>query len=236
MDLVIPLTTDFRARRIKCDEDKPACLRCARSGRICKGYPQREANRTSAPIPLIAESRAAGLLDHRPPIKSNPSWALKIGHVGSERQHRLAQVGIDLLSLDSSGQFGAAGRVLNILLPQLCLSVPTVHVTAAALGAVCEMQASCSSGSPADRAFVASEYHSALRAMQRDLCTQPHGPIPLIMICLILSVAEILLQQESNALFHLRRKRPAVGRMDTRSLPMGLLSVVLTSHRLPVAL
>lgn len=29
-----------RERRIKCDEAKPACLKCIRSGRVCSGYSQ----------------------------------------------------------------------------------------------------------------------------------------------------------------------------------------------------
>lgn len=30
--------TRFRARRIKCDEAKPACHRCVKSGHMCRGY------------------------------------------------------------------------------------------------------------------------------------------------------------------------------------------------------
>lgn len=30
---------DNRARRVKCDETKQACIKCQRSGRVCDGYP-----------------------------------------------------------------------------------------------------------------------------------------------------------------------------------------------------
>ena len=40
--------------------------------------------------------------------------------------------------------------------------------------------------------------------MQEDLLKQPHGPIPLIIVCFVLVLIEVFLQQELNALFHLR--------------------------------
>ncbi|KAF8854583.1 hypothetical protein BDZ45DRAFT_596869, partial [Acephala macrosclerotiorum] len=35
-------TFPFRQRRVKCDETKPACLRCSNFGRVCGGYPSKE--------------------------------------------------------------------------------------------------------------------------------------------------------------------------------------------------
>lgn len=127
-----------------------------------------------------------------------------MGCASDERQHRLAQRGMHLLPFDSFNRSGPVGPVLDVLLPQLCLSMPTVNIAVTAFGAVRDMQASHASGSPVDEALAASKYRDALRALQRDLSTQPHGSIPLIIVCIVLSLAEILLQQESNALFHLR--------------------------------
>jgi len=78
-----------------------------------------------------------------------------------------------------------------------------VNAAAITLGAVYNMQAFYGSGLQVDEAFAASHYRLALRSSRQDLMTQPHGPIPLILICLMLSVAEVFLQQESNALFHI---------------------------------
>jgi hypothetical protein len=36
------LTPSHRQRRVKCDETKPACLRCSNFGRVCGGYPSKE--------------------------------------------------------------------------------------------------------------------------------------------------------------------------------------------------
>ena len=197
------LTASFRTRRIKCDEEKPSCLRCARSYRVCQGYPDSMA--VTMPIrPGANETRREALLSYRPQIISSPSRALTIGCIRSERQRNLAQFGLSLLSLDSFSRFGAAGIVLNTLLPQLCLTIPSICVAATALGAVHQLRGSPNLDNPTEEAFAASQYQMALRAMQRDLYTQPDGPIPLIMMCFILSVAEILWQQETNAIIHLR--------------------------------
>jgi hypothetical protein len=159
---------------------------------------------TPTAISPIKESAADSYSDDRPLTETNPSWGLGIGWNRSQQQQRLAQLGVGLLSFDSFGSFGASGVVLDTLLPQLCYSIPSVNVAATALGAVYEMQASYASGSPPDEHFAASQYQALLRAMHRDLLKQPLGPIPLIMMCFMLGIIEVFLQQESNALFHLR--------------------------------
>ena len=109
-----------------------------------------------------------------------------------------------LLSSDSFGSFGASGIVLDMLLPQLCHSIPSVQAAAIALGAVHELQASHLSGRLIGQPFAAFQYQVALRAMRQDLLRQPDGPVPLILICFMLSVVEMFMQQEKNALMHLR--------------------------------
>ncbi|KAJ6787243.1 hypothetical protein PWT90_06821 [Aphanocladium album] len=49
---------DCRRRRVKCDEVKPACMRCASGGRFCEGYDQNSID-SSAFSPYHSASRAA---------------------------------------------------------------------------------------------------------------------------------------------------------------------------------
>jgi len=53
VDLIVCLTIYHRARRIKCDEDKPGCVRCARSGRVCEGYLDKVKDMESRSNPLL---------------------------------------------------------------------------------------------------------------------------------------------------------------------------------------
>jgi hypothetical protein len=204
MDALSRLTTCFRARRVKCDESKPDCLRCTRSARVCEGYLNKERQDATWSLPVIENSSSGMFFDIRALIEPQPARALRTGCTGSERQRSSAQRGIDLLMFDSFRSFGASGVVLDTLLPQLCHSIPSLHAAAIALGAVHEMQASYKSGSSVNRVFATSQYHLALHFMRRDLPTPPHGPVPLILMCFMLSVVELFLQQEENALLHLK--------------------------------
>jgi hypothetical protein len=114
----------------------------------------------------------------------------------------VVQLGLELLSFDSFSRFGASEAVFESLLPQLCFSEPSVCAAAAAVGSAYNMQASHTAASPGDEAFAASQYQFAFNATRRDLLLQPCGPIPLILICFMLSIAEIFLQKRRNALFH----------------------------------
>jgi hypothetical protein len=105
----------------------------------------------------------------------------------------VVQLGLELLSFDSFSRFGASEAVFESLLPQLCFSEPSVCAAAAAVGSAYNMQASHTA---------ASQYQFAFNATRRDLLLQPCGPIPLILICFMLSIAEIFLQKRRNALFH----------------------------------
>lgn len=48
-----------RARRIKCDETRPSCLKCSKSGRICQGYELPTANASKSNPPLLLPRAAA---------------------------------------------------------------------------------------------------------------------------------------------------------------------------------
>lgn len=63
-----------RIRKVKCGEEKPACERCTKTGRVCDGYPSLEAKNpgqarlkwvgelvTAAPRPRVSESEARAL-------------------------------------------------------------------------------------------------------------------------------------------------------------------------------
>ena len=191
-DLHIFLIAYLRARRVKCDEGEPTCLRCARSLRVCEGYRETERGKLDAHR------------NHEVMIEPCLSRALRTGCSQSERQHLLSQLGTRLLTFDSFGSFGASGIVLDSLIPQLCHTFPSVHAVAMALGAAYDLHTSSASSSPLDEVFVASLYQTSLRAISRDLATQQHGPIPFMMMCFMLCLTEVFLQQEPNALFHLQ--------------------------------
>ena len=202
------LPTFNRARRIKCDETKPTCLRCARSDRKCAGFPAGAPSNTSGSA-VTSDSRVESSLQ---PGDANNGMILASSHhlryrpdeTATEWQQLLGQKGVGLIAYDSFVVFGSSGAVLDTLLPQLCYSIPAINSAAIALGAVHQLQTSHKPHTPQDETFVHSQYQKALRTMQQEVATQPHGPVPLMLMCFMLGIMEILLQQERNALYHMR--------------------------------
>jgi hypothetical protein len=93
--------------------------------------------------------------------------------------------------------------LLESLLPQLSHAIPSVNSAAAALGAVYECRVLSNSVGRSQLA-VGLQYSFALRALQRDVESQPHGSVPLLLACVLLSSAELLQRHYSNAMTHLR--------------------------------
>lgn len=60
-----------KERRVKCDEVKPTCLRCAKAGQLCKGYTslhREEQRRPPRPEPVICKAPSE-------PGSHPPTWA-----------------------------------------------------------------------------------------------------------------------------------------------------------------
>ncbi len=119
----------------------------------------------------------------------------------SEQQYRCFQFSLPLLKFDSFSHFGGGEEVLEYQLPQICLSNPSIIASLAAIGAAHRLQASIPQ--EGDEAFAASQYQIALKVVRRDLPLLPSGSIPIILTCFLLSLVEMFLQREENALFHL---------------------------------
>ena len=90
------------------------------------------------------------------------------------------------------------------LLPQLCLPYPSVKSALVAAGAAYRLQTRSTVISyQADEQLAASQYHSALNTIRGDLSSLPQGPLPIILTCFLLSLVEMFLQRQENALYHL---------------------------------
>jgi hypothetical protein len=118
------LTQIIRLRRVKCDEGKPTCARCARSGKSCSGYPGRESPDASAvEISYLARGLTATC-------------------IRNEHHRRSVDHGLQIVLADSFHTFGACRNVYQSLVPQLCFSVLPVSAVVAAIGSAWILEAS----------------------------------------------------------------------------------------------
>jgi hypothetical protein len=196
-----------RSRRIKCDETKPECDRCQRSKVRCEGYPSRSRptgiqapgqggiqpfNRGST-IPSIPNSDT---------IVTQPHIGLSSGFRKQPEQERLARLGCSILAQGAYRDLGSGTSIWDRLLPQLNHAIPSVNAAAAALGAIYESTLQTSSS--VSRRNASLHYGIAIHNVQRDVSSQLHGPVPLLLSCALLTFAEILRGRQYNALMHLQ--------------------------------
>jgi hypothetical protein len=127
----LTLSFGFRIRRVKCDETKPDCLRCIRTGRKCDGYasslPISEASVTdnSNRYPPFAPR-------NRPPpsnlTQSMSSIVLRDSlqdFRGTKLEHRHLDFFYNQTAPSLARYFDS--RFWNILVPQLACSEPSVQ-------------------------------------------------------------------------------------------------------------
>ncbi|KIW25821.1 uncharacterized protein PV07_08964 [Cladophialophora immunda] len=186
-----------RRRKLKCDESKPHCLRCQRGKRACEGYPDgapRSHEQTRTNVALSTRSRSVDYVNFSKPtlLGSNPELG------------RLRLLACAVLSQGLPGaRTDAETAFWSHLVPQLALSIPSVREAAAAFGASYEQQMlrrNC--GAAKFKAL--KQITTAMAKIREDVFRLPHGPLPVLVACIMLACAETIQYRHTDALLHLR--------------------------------
>lgn len=127
-----------KARKVKCDERKPGCLRCEKAGRICEGYrnsakPTQPAVESRALVPRADSSNSrARNLSSRSSLSflHQPSTAL----FENENQRRYFDIFCTKTAKQLAGFLDSP--VWDRLIPQACEREPSIRHMAIALGAL----------------------------------------------------------------------------------------------------
>ena len=192
-----------RDRRIKCDETKPYCTRCRISKRQCEGYSSRP---ITTPTQLGGQS--GRVLVHGASTsrlaEAKVCFGISDGFGKHPEQERLARLGCSILAQDRYKDLGSGMLIWNQLLPQLSHAIPCVNAAAAALGAIYESTLLPGASSWTSNRSAAMQYGAAIRHVQREVSSQLHGPVPLLLCCALLAFVELLRRRQSAALMHLQ--------------------------------
>ena len=199
--LCAKLTSRSRHRHIKCDEERPACLRCDRSGLECGGYIDSRESTITLRNPVRTQTSP-----ERVPL-GDPGSSLASTCIRNNLHYRYLTLGLECLQSGTLYKVGGPGRAIRCLVPVFSLSNNSVSILAAAIGSAYELEALTITSVPRNEEVAFDWYHRALRSIRQDLSSQPKELLPLILSCLMLSVVELLLQQESSALHHLAGAR-----------------------------
>ncbi|KAH7216963.1 uncharacterized protein BKA55DRAFT_656345 [Fusarium redolens] len=198
-----------KARRIKCDEAKPACQRCLTSKRECQGYPRGaypDSDKTaSTTISLVSASSSPSDSPASPsPSATTVSTLRSLAFNPYSLSNPFVDLGCTVLVQSPRRARNDIEQTFwSRTVPQLSQSIPSVRAAIEAFGT--SYSEYVLRGSSARPGFETTKrYSQALRLVQQDLATLPNGPIPCVVACLFLGFVEAIQQRLNKALVHLQ--------------------------------
>ncbi|CAJ0546887.1 Ff.00g015140.m01.CDS01 [Fusarium sp. VM40] len=186
-----------RKRRIKCDETKPACERCVRSGWKCDGYP------ADIVLKASANNRNTSNLSLLSRLPSIASYSIPFKVPGSQTDRQL------LHYFCVQGSNDIAGFLTSDFWSQTVLQEshqdPTVRQALVALSWLhLDYSTSECVGNSVTRADALTQYGKALRSMRKRLSRPSESATKIALICCILFYCcEGALGDRNAALQHL---------------------------------
>ena len=191
-----------RIRHIKCDEEKPACLKCRSTGRVCDGYLANQKPRVS---PSMPEKQGQALTNAMVSPFSNPY----VGFVGTDQERR----GFEYFHWETAQNIGGALNLdcVHRLILQAGQSNPAVRSAVIALGTITEqlqvnsVLAFDKPQSNSYQEFPQAQYRQALRQLREQLTREPHRAEKMAMIsCFLFTLFEFLQGNDTASIVHLR--------------------------------
>ena len=190
-----------RIRHVKCDEEKPACRECRRTGRTCDGYGNRGGKR-QADVPSMLYSKIYGVSS-----AAITNFHLSSLNSGAERRY------YDYFQCKTRQQiydtFEGSTRVHQLILQASFFNSSIKH-TAIALGSLSEYLAdfktiSQDRGQERQRLqYADTQYVKGISQLQKDMTATSQPPSEVVLIsCLLLSLFDSLRGEATNGLVHL---------------------------------
>ncbi|KAG8529693.1 uncharacterized protein KY384_005174 [Bacidia gigantensis] len=190
-----------KVRHIKCDEEKPACANCKKTGRICDGYAhQKGIDPTAVPSLLyqkILDQALAAISNLHPDFLQNAKERRCYDYF-----HSNARPVINFA-------FGSSLRVQQLILQASHSNGSTKH-TVLALGSITEYLNEAKilsqnvSHDTGRLRYAHGQYIKAICELQKELSVTHNPPTELVLTsCLLLSLFDFLGGEDSNARVHL---------------------------------
>ncbi|KAG9234779.1 hypothetical protein BJ875DRAFT_293666 [Amylocarpus encephaloides] len=178
-----------RLRRVKCDETRPACLRCVSTDRICDGYPHVQAPRSSHASIISLPDIAGPALDIE--IRASPQSKRSFSYFLQRTRPQLA------------GFFGS--DFWERLVLQAAHRESAVRHALVAIGSVHELSERQTAASDVSRAFALEQYNLAIR----ELLVAPsqggeRGVDVCLIACILFACLENMQGRHVTAITHIQ--------------------------------
>ena len=193
-----------RARKVKCDETKPTCLRCLRASKACEGYGIRAQTQQSQyeTSSSDAETSSSGL-ESRNCTPPTTIRVLSNGFQLSSQESSHIRLGLEVLLQQRLEQ--ARWNELPSWIRFISQSLAGNNAVNSAmiyLGAAFE--AHCLPDSSTQPRISLARNQKALDALLREVASPNHDLISVFLASVVLAAAEALQRHLANALIHLR--------------------------------
>ncbi|MCJ1308043.1 hypothetical protein MMC25_001693 [Agyrium rufum] len=197
-----------KIRRIKCDETKPACLRCTSTGRKCDGYLTKERKLSSRPKHAVPKESASQSSSTPSSIRARSPAIHALTYV----PRSASKTGVEIRFLEFFYVRTApalSGFIKDDfwkqVVRQLGISEPPITQAMTAVAAYHQrfdqlMQSDI--GQPIDEPYAVDQYNKAISALVTRLSTSQDTFITLV-ACLLFTCLEMLRGNERAALGHI---------------------------------
>ncbi|KAH7157345.1 hypothetical protein B0J13DRAFT_168447 [Dactylonectria estremocensis] len=207
-----------KIRKVKCDEAKPHCLRCVRTGRQCDGYRTSPGPRSTPEPPLLAVSYVPGL-------------GFETDQEAHAFDHYRARSARILSGAVDAGFWGGLVLKLSAVEPAVrhaVLAVSSLHEC---------VEVKRTTGRDLDRRFAFREYGNAIRSLRNWAQRDEPSALPLL-VCILFVCIEFLADRDTASQMHIAQGRNILsGLADGHSPAMEMVkqSLVPIYSRLSLA-
>ncbi|KAI8201879.1 Aspercryptin biosynthesis cluster-specific transcription regulator atnN [Colletotrichum sp. SAR 10_65] len=221
-------------RKVKCDETKPACLRCTKTGRKCDGYlTQKPASSNDD-----AGSPGSEVARLTPPISPFADWA-----AGSREQRAFdfyRNFSAPAIFSDGSG----GSTLWKKLVPHFCHAEPSIRHAVLAISSLHESLSQEKSADGGDtisspkwagvlsNTFASEQYGKALKHLQEWKPSESAGVTVPLLACLLFICIEFMLGDERASQVHINQGRLILAQLDS-SIAGNDVSVI-KKHFVPI--
>ncbi|KAH7309776.1 hypothetical protein B0I35DRAFT_358733 [Stachybotrys elegans] len=184
-----------KLRKVKCDESKPSCMRCVKTGRLCDGYLPPRAAASSSPLHAIVQ-----LPELNSPLAR---------HAYDYYRTKTAPILGGVIDSDFWTSIVLKTSVREPVVRHALLAVSSLHE---------HLDIKLREGRDEDRAFAFGEYGKAIGALRQWDARASPTAIPLI-VCVLFICIEYFLEQETSAQLHISQGRQLLNMLQDSQAP-----------------
>ncbi|KAK4174782.1 hypothetical protein QBC36DRAFT_312635 [Triangularia setosa] len=220
-----------RIRKVKCDEEKPFCMRCTKTGRRCDGYLDAKA--------ISQRRRRSGGLgqngagEPHAPLASLFEWA-----TGDEKRafHFFQHVTAPCLAADHDGAF------FRVLVLQICQTEPAVRHAVLAVSSLHEGMVQAAMMAPMLQnndvenrsSFALYQYNRAIACLLEQMRTVNARPLVPLLTCVLFVCIELMQSKDKESLIHLEQGRQILSQLGPRVTGRSPEIDLIKQHLVPM--